>query len=54
MTDKLDRFVRRQNVERYKRLLERTTDDDRRDHLASLIKAEKQKQKDANDPVHPY
>ena len=39
-------FVRSQNVQRYRRLLERVTDE-----LINLLAGERQKQKDAGDPV---
>ena len=40
----MDQFVRSQNVERYRRLLERVTDE-----LINLLAEERQKQKDASD-----
>jgi hypothetical protein len=48
------KFVRHQNVERYRRLLENVTDEIRRDHLLKLLAEAKQKQKDAEDPVSLY
>ncbi len=54
MGESTDRFVRRQNVERFTRLLESTTDADRRQHLAILLAQEKQKQQDSGDPEYPY
>jgi hypothetical protein len=49
-----DRFIRHQNVERYKRLLERATDRGRREHILELIAVEKQKQKDSGDSQYLY
>jgi hypothetical protein len=43
----MDRFVRAQNVQRYRRLLERETED--RERLLRLLAEEEQKQKDAGD-----
>jgi hypothetical protein len=40
----MDQFVRSQNVERHRRLLERVTDE-----LINLLAEERQKQKDASD-----
>jgi hypothetical protein len=45
----MDRFVRAQNVQRYRSLLERTTEEADREKLLSLLAEEKQKQKDAGD-----
>lgn len=50
----IDKFVRRQNVERYRRLLENVTDENRRDWLLKLLAEAKQKQKDAEDPAYLY
>jgi hypothetical protein len=47
----MDQFVRSQNVERYRRLLERVTDEPDRQHIINLLAEERQKQKDAGDPV---
>ena len=44
-------FVRSQNVERYRRLLERVTDESDRQQIINLLAEERQKQKDAGDPV---
>ena len=41
------KFTRRQNVERYRRLLKTATDEKRRNYLGRLIIEEQQKQKDA-------
>jgi hypothetical protein len=50
----IDKFVRHQNVERYRRLLENVTDENRRDHLLKLLAEAKQKQKVAKDPEYLY
>ena len=47
----MDRFIRRQNVERYCRLLERVTEESDRQTITKLLAEERQKQKDANDPL---
>ena len=47
----MDQFVRSQNVARYRRLLERVTDELYRQHIINLLAEERQKQKDAGDPV---
>jgi hypothetical protein len=47
----MERFVRSQNVERYHRLLERVTDKIVRQQIINLLAEERQKQKDAGDPV---
>ena len=47
----MDQFVRSQNVERYRRLLERVPDEPDRQHIINLLAEERQKQKDAGDPV---
>ena len=44
-------LVRSQNVQRYRRLLERVTDVSDRQHIINLLAEERQKQKDAGDPV---
>ena len=44
-------FVRSQNVKRYSRLLERVTDELDRQQIINLLAEERQKQKDAGDPV---
>ena len=50
----IDKFVRRQNVERYRRLLQTITDENRRKHILKLLAAAKQAQKDASDPKYLY
>ncbi len=50
----VDKFVRRENVERYRRLLETVTDEDRRKHIVKLLAEAKQAQKDAGDPEYVY
>jgi len=47
----VDRFVRAQNVQRYESLLESATEQAHREKLSSLLAEEKQKQKDAGDPL---
>jgi hypothetical protein len=47
----MERFVRSQNVARYRRLLERVTDESDRQQIINLLVEERQKQKDAGDPV---
>ena len=49
-----DKFTRRQNVERYRRLLKTATDEERRNYLDHLIVEEQQKQKDAGDSEYQY
>jgi hypothetical protein len=44
-------FVRSQNVERYRRLLERVTEESNRQQIINLLAEEQQEQKDAGDPV---
>jgi hypothetical protein len=41
----MDQFVRSQNVERYRRLLERVTDESDRQQIINLLAEERQKQK---------
>ena len=48
------KFTRRQNVERYRRLLKTATDEERRNYLGRLIVEEQQKQKDAGDSEYRY
>jgi len=50
----IDKFVRHQNVERYKRLMSGAKDEDRRKYLVKLIAAEEQKQQDAGDTEYLY
>jgi hypothetical protein len=45
----MDRFVRRQNVERYRHLLETVTQESERQRILTLLAQEQQKQKDAGD-----
>ena len=52
--ESIDKFVRHQNVERYRRLLEKITDENQRDHLLKLFAEAKQKQKDAGDSEYLY
>jgi hypothetical protein len=47
-------FARHQKVERYRRLLQASTDEAQRDYLRHLIAKEQQKQKDAGDSKYPY
>ena len=49
-----DKFGRYQKIERYKRLLQRATEDGRRARLANLIEEEKRKQKEAGDSKYLY
>jgi ribonucleotide reductase beta subunit family protein with ferritin-like domain len=44
----MDRFVRSQNVERYRRLLESVTEESKRQAILNLLGEERQKQKDAS------
>jgi hypothetical protein len=48
------KFTRRQNVERYRRLLKTATDEERRNYLRRLIVEEQQKQKNAGDSEYQY
>ena len=47
----MDRFIRCQNVERYRRLLERVTQESDRQIIIKLLAEEQRKQKDAGDPL---
>jgi hypothetical protein len=47
----MEQFIRRQNVERYCRLLEYPIDELRRQKILTLLAEERQKQKDAFDLV---
>jgi len=47
----MDRFIRCQNVARYRRLLERVTEETDRQTIFNLLVEEQQKQKDAGDPI---
>jgi hypothetical protein len=49
-----DKFIRAQNVARYRRLLGTTSDEKRRRHLLTVLAAEQQKQKDAGDGDYLY
>ena len=51
---KQDAFSRRQNVERYRRLLTTVTDEEHRRRLQDLLGKEQQKQREAEDPKYPY
>ena len=46
----MDKFIRSQNVKRYRRLLERVTENQTGNRY-HLLAEEQQKQKDAGDPV---
>ena len=45
----MNEFIRRQNVERYHRLLETVIDETQREQILTLLAEEKQKQRDAGD-----
>jgi hypothetical protein len=45
----MERFIRRQNVERYKRLLEAATDETERERIRKLLQEEQEKQRNAGD-----
>ena len=47
----MERFVRSKTLKRYTRLLERVTEESDRQPLINLLAEERQKQKDAGDPV---
>ena len=47
----MDQFVPSQNVERYRRLLERVTDESDRRQIINLLAEERKKQKDVGDLV---
>ncbi|MGC1358897.1 MAG: hypothetical protein WA851_24465 [Xanthobacteraceae bacterium] len=47
----MDQFVRAQNVERYCRLLDRVTEESDRKQITKLLTEERQKQKEAGDPL---
>jgi hypothetical protein len=47
----MDQFVRSQNVARYRRLLERVTEDSDRQTIIKLLAEAQHKQKVASDPV---
>ena len=46
----MERFIRCQNVERFRRLLERVTEESDRQKIMNLLADELQKQKNAGDP----
>ncbi len=48
----MDQFIRSQNIKRYRRLLERVSDELDRQTILSLLAEEQQKQKDAGDTLH--
>jgi hypothetical protein len=45
----MERFIRRQNVEHYRHLLETVTDEKERERILKLLEEEKQKQQAAGD-----
>jgi len=47
----MDKFIRRQNVDRYHNLLKIVTSDEERQKIQKLLAEEQQKQKDADDPI---
>jgi hypothetical protein len=47
----MDRFIRQQNVELYKRLLDTAIGEAERQKISKLLAEEQQKQKDADDPI---
>ena len=47
----MDQFIRAQNVERYRRLLERVIEELARQTIFNLLAEEQQKQKHAGDPI---
>jgi hypothetical protein len=51
MEANMDRFIRRENVERYRRLLERVTEELDRQKIFDLLAEEQQKQRNAGDPI---
>ena len=54
VTKAQDKFTRRQNVERYRRLLKTATDEARRSYLRRLIVEEQQKQNEAGELEYQY
>ena len=46
-----DQFIRRQNIERFRGLLETVTDENERRRILELLEEEQQKQKDAGDTL---
>jgi hypothetical protein len=47
----MDQFVRAQNVERYRKLLDCVTEESERQQITKLLIEERQKQKEARDPL---
>ena len=47
----MDQFIRSKNVERYRRLLERVTEESARQTIFHLLVEEQQQQNDAGDPL---
>lgn len=47
----VDRFVRQQNIAKYKQLLETALDEAERQRISKILAEEEQKQKDAGDPI---
>ena len=45
----MERFIRRQNVEHYRHLLETVTDENERERILRLLEEEKRKQQAARD-----
>jgi len=45
----MDRFIRRQNIEHFRSLLAKTTDEPERKRILQLLKEEQEKQKAARD-----
>jgi hypothetical protein len=51
MEANMDQFIRCQNVTRYRRLLERVTEELDRQKILNLLAEVQQKQKDTGDPI---
>ena len=47
----IERFIRLENVKRYRRLLEAVSDETERAVIFELLAKEQQKQKDCGDPI---
>ncbi len=47
----MEKFVRSQNIARYCKLLDRVTEEPDRQRIIKLLAEERQKQKDAGDPI---
>ena len=47
----MDKFVRSQNIARYCKLLDRVTEEPDRQRIIELLAEEREKQKDAGDPI---